>query len=319
MNLKILGGEKFIEIHPLFKKIAQKYNLNSSNLMEKIAEEGTLQVIEEIPENLKKIFVCAHDIIPEWHIKMQAAFQKYTDNAVSKTVNFKEESAREEVKEVFLLAYRENCKGVTIYRHGSRQKQVLNVGNGEKKEIPKEEKNIKLTLEQASQKEENNSHLLKSSFPPGKAFLGITERIPICNNNLYITVNYDESKISEVLIKTKSKEGCNIQLEILGRLINLAIKEGIEVNLILRELRDIKCPDCLEDSKIPIVPCTDGIIKVLERALTKKESFIHLASTSQKNSLLKSKISAFCPECKGIVEYAEGCSLCRNCGYSKCG
>jgi len=122
---RVLDGEKLVEVHPLFREIAESNGFYSTNLMKKIAEKGSIQDIPEIPEAVRKVFVTAHDIDPVWHIKMQAIFQKYTDNAVSKTVNFPHTATPEDVKKVYFLAHKLGCKGVTIYRDGSRKNQVL--------------------------------------------------------------------------------------------------------------------------------------------------------------------------------------------------
>lgn len=102
--------------------------------MEKIAISGTVKGMKEVPEDVQKIFVTAHDISPQWHIKMQAAFQKYTENAVSKTVNLPHDASIRDVEEVYWLAYKLRCKGVTVYRYGSKGEQVLNLGLGNEKE-----------------------------------------------------------------------------------------------------------------------------------------------------------------------------------------
>jgi ribonucleoside-diphosphate reductase alpha chain len=120
-------GDELIEVNPIFERIAREEGFYSDELMKRIAEKGTIQDFEEIPEKIKKVFVTAHDITPEDHIRMQAAFQKYTDNAVSKTVNFPHEASTEDVEKVYLLAYKLGCKGVTIYRDRSREAQVLNI------------------------------------------------------------------------------------------------------------------------------------------------------------------------------------------------
>ncbi|MEM3380737.1 MAG: vitamin B12-dependent ribonucleotide reductase [Candidatus Bathyarchaeia archaeon] len=117
----VMDNTELMEVHPLFEKIAYERGFYSEELMKRISEEGTVQNIPQIPEDVKRIFVTAHDITPEWHIRIQAAFQKYTDNAVSKTVNFPSDATPEDVETVYMLAYQLGCKGVTIYRDSSRE------------------------------------------------------------------------------------------------------------------------------------------------------------------------------------------------------
>ena len=112
----VLDNKKLVEVNPRFQRVAEARGFYSQELMEKIAEHGTLHGISEVPDDVKRIFVTAHEITPEWHVKMQAAFQKYTHNAVSKTVNFRREATREDVRDVFIQAYKLGCKGVTVYR-----------------------------------------------------------------------------------------------------------------------------------------------------------------------------------------------------------
>lgn len=121
----VMEGEKLLEVNKLFKDTAKKERFYSNELMTKIAKKGSIQDINEISADIKKIFKTAHDIDPEGHVKMQAAFQKHVDNAVSKTVNLPESASPEDVKEIILLAYKLKCKGITVYRYGSKQKQVL--------------------------------------------------------------------------------------------------------------------------------------------------------------------------------------------------
>jgi ribonucleoside-diphosphate reductase alpha chain len=125
---KVLEGTRLFETNPLFEKVAKERNFYSGDLLEKIAQSGSVQEVEEVPEDVRKVFVTALDIKPEWHVKMQAAFQKYTDNAVSKTVNLPHNADVEEVRRVFNLAYKLKCKGITVYRYGSKPEQVLNIG-----------------------------------------------------------------------------------------------------------------------------------------------------------------------------------------------
>jgi ribonucleoside-diphosphate reductase alpha chain len=122
---RILNGAELFEVSTTFEKMLRKHNLYSEDLIRKVASAGSIQGIEEIPENLRKAFITAHEISPEWHIRIQAAFQKYTDNAVSKTINFPESASVEDVRKAFILAYELGCKGITVYRDGSRKNQVL--------------------------------------------------------------------------------------------------------------------------------------------------------------------------------------------------
>jgi ribonucleoside-diphosphate reductase alpha chain len=132
----ILDNTEMIEVNPIFEKIAKEKGFYSEELMRKIARRGTIQDIAEISEDIRRVFVTAHDIIPEWHLKMQGAFQEHTDNAVSKTVNFPNHATTDDVEKAYLLAYHLGCKGVTIYRDGSRTNQVLNIESVKKASEP---------------------------------------------------------------------------------------------------------------------------------------------------------------------------------------
>lgn len=124
---RVLGGEELIEVNPLFEKVAKARGFYSKELMERIAKEGTLKNVDGIPDDIKKVFVSSHDIAYSWHVRMQAAFQKYTDNAVSKTINFPVEATFDDIEQAYLLAWELGLKGITVYRDASRQSQVLNI------------------------------------------------------------------------------------------------------------------------------------------------------------------------------------------------
>jgi ribonucleoside-diphosphate reductase alpha chain len=127
-----MDNDKLLEVNPYFENVAKEKGFYSSELMDTIALEGGIQHIEEIPEDVRKVFVMAHDISPEWHIQMQAAFQKHTDNAVSKTVNLPSDATVDDVLKIYNLAYELDCKGVTIYRDGSKENQVLSIAAKDK-------------------------------------------------------------------------------------------------------------------------------------------------------------------------------------------
>lgn len=153
----ILDNTEMLEINPIFKNYMIKHNLYSEELMKKIAIDGSIAHINNIPENVKKIFVTAHDVTPYWHVKMQAAFQLHTDNAVSKTVNFVESATRDDIKETYILAYKSHLKGITVYRNNSRTFQPMNLKKEEKKSKEIIEEKIK-TPEKTIQTEKNEEY-----------------------------------------------------------------------------------------------------------------------------------------------------------------
>ena len=131
----VLEGTRLLEVNRYFEEVAKREGFYSEQLMHKIAKTGTLRGLAEVPEHVKEIFQTAFDVPPEWHVKMQAAFQKYTDNAVSKTVNLPYEATTEDVRKVFMLAYKLGCKGITVYRYGSKSEQVLYLGGLERPDL----------------------------------------------------------------------------------------------------------------------------------------------------------------------------------------
>ncbi|MDD4569904.1 MAG: LAGLIDADG family homing endonuclease, partial [Tepidanaerobacteraceae bacterium] len=200
----VMDDQRLVEVHPIFEEELKKRGIYSGELMQKVVAHGTLQEIEELPEDIKKVFVTAHDITPEWHIKIQAAFQKYTDNAVSKTVNFPNSATREDVKTVYMMAYESGCKGVTIYRDGSRQEQVLN--KGAKDEV----ENAKMVPPQCADCQIAGvipGSEIKPRPRPSVTY-GNTEKVKIGCGNLYITVNSDENGICEVFTNLGRAGGC---------------------------------------------------------------------------------------------------------------
>src|SRR4051794_4887602 len=127
----VMDKNVMIEVNPMFEQIAKERGFYSEEVMKKIAEHGTVADIPEVPADVRNVFVTAHDINPEDHIHMQSAFQLFTDNAVSKTVNFPNTATIDDVEKVYMMAYQTGCKGVTIYRDGSRDEQVLSTGKKE--------------------------------------------------------------------------------------------------------------------------------------------------------------------------------------------
>jgi len=295
---------KMIEVNPYFEKVARERGFYSESLMKEIAEKNTLKDIKEIPEDVKKVFVTAHDISPEWHVKMQAAFQKFTDNAVSKTINFPKDATKEDVRMAYILAYKEGCKGITVYRDGSRDEQVLSTG--------------------ATKTKDGMSSQKITPRPRPSITIGRTIKIGTGCGNLYVTINEDEKGPCEVFSQMGKSGGCAAsQSEATSRLISLALRSGIDVEAILKQLKGIRCPSPLWDKGNLILSCPDAIAKAIEKYLQNgsslkkkvniKDDKINNNSSSTKN------LAGTCPECGNVLEYVEDCVLCRFCGYSKCG
>jgi ribonucleoside-diphosphate reductase alpha chain len=330
MTRNVMDNTELVEVNPVFKEVAIERGFYSEELMREIARRGSLKDIKGIPEDVKRVFVIAHDIDPEWHVKMQAAFQKHVDNAVSKTVNFRNEATVEDVRRTYLLAYKLGCKGVTIYRDGSRESQVLNLGIKEKKE-------------EAKPKEEQTKNEPLRPRPRPPVTRGITEKVRIGCGNLYITVNYDDQGICEVFTNLGRAGGCPSQSEATSRLISIALRSGIDAKTIVEQLKGIRCHSTLRqmatNKEIKVLSCPDAIGKVIEKVMKirveEEQQFAPIdvpiyennhngdeddpkeeVALSEADLLDEEK---FCPECGSPIEHEGGCVVCKNCGYSKCG
>ncbi|MBI4595715.1 MAG: vitamin B12-dependent ribonucleotide reductase [Candidatus Tectomicrobia bacterium] len=298
---KVMDNDELLEVNPYFERVMRERGLYDEKLMKVIYQQGSLKNIGEIPPDIREIFVTSHDISPKWHVLMQAAFQKHTDNAVSKTINFPNEAIAEDIRNAFLLAYEEGCKGITIYRDGSKENQVLNKGETLKK--GKREKII--------------------PRPRPTKTLGFTEMAKIGCGKLYVTVNADEEGACEVFTSTGRTGGCPSQSEATGRLISLALRSGVDVEAITRQLKGIRCLSTIRrDNGIKVLSCPDAIGRTLE-AFSKQLSENGGLPVWQKDEttfeVTHLTSSLLCPDCQGTIELEGGCVVCRNCGYSKCG
>ncbi|MBE9512724.1 MAG: vitamin B12-dependent ribonucleotide reductase [Chloroflexi bacterium] len=287
----ILDGDQLIEVNPYFEKVAKDGGFYSEELMQKLADGAKLHDIEGIPDNIKRVFVTAHDIKTDWHVKMQSAFQRFTHNAVSKTVNFPNEATPEDVAKVYMLAYEEGLKGITIYRDGSREGQVLTTGKTEKV-----------------------AGAVLSPRKRSKTTSGVTEKVTTGCGNLYVTVNSDEQGICEVFSTLGKAGGCaSAQLEAICRLISLALRSGVDVASIIRQLRGIRCPSIAWEKGKSILSCADAIASVLEKHTTGYEGKPKIEDYG-----LVKNLAGQCPDCGNLLVYQEGCFVCPSCGYTKC-
>ncbi len=313
----VMDGDKLLVCNDMLVEKLKEAGVYSEVLMHRIAEEGTLAHIHEIPDEIRRVFVCAHDISPEWHIRIQAAFQKYTDNAVSKTINFPNSATREEVKEAYLLAYKLGCKGTTVYRDGSRDSQVLTTGT------TKEEKPAEIP-----------APLFGSIMPRPRPSMtwGATEKVKIGCGSLFITVNRDENGICEVFTSTGKGGGCPSQSEATARLVSIALRSGISQQEILTQLKGIRCPSTVRQPGMKCTSCPDAIARTIEKmskmlnaeTIGMKADFAEEEKPQQKSAekgnkpILGADDKLHCPECGKVLRHEGGCTVC-DCGFSHCG
>ena len=280
---RVLEGTELVEVHPYFERLAKEQGFYSTELMRQIAQKGSIRDFKEIPRDIRRLFVTAHEVSPVWHIKLQAAFQKYTDNAVSKTVNFPHQATADDVRQVYLMAYEMGLKGVTIYRDGSRDQQVLSFG----KQKPKELEYI-------------------TPRPRPERTNGVTELINTGCGKLYVTINKDELGYCEVFAQMGKTGGCaSSQIESTGRLISLALRSGVRIDSIIKQITGIRCPSPIWQNGHQVLSCPDAIAKVL-------------ANVSQVEAPAPTMTMAACPDCGGAIEHESGCLVCRSCGFSRC-
>ncbi|MFP4051548.1 MAG: LAGLIDADG family homing endonuclease, partial [Thermoplasmata archaeon] len=304
----VLDGEQLVMPDSVFAEIAEEGGFYSEELMKNIADQGTVTDIDEVPDDIKPLFKTALEIKPEWHIRMQGAFQDYVDNAISKTVNFPNDALEEDIREVYNLAYDLKCKGVTVYRSGSRQEQVMEV-EGEKKKDEEETK--------------------KKPRKRPTTVTGTTRKINTGYGGLYVTINEDEHGLFEVFAQIGRAGGFTQSFtESLARLISLGLRSGIEVNDIINQLEGIRSPEIAFDQGTKILSIPDAMAKALkwhlqgrprgEQATLPTDEAEKVENGSAARELVSKGLNPACPECGAMLTIQEGCRKCPNCGYSQC-
>ena len=289
---RVMDNDELLEVNPYFEKVAKERGFYSRDLMDAIAHKGSIHDMEEIPKDVRDVFVTAHDVTPEWHVRMQAAFQKYTDNAVSKTVNLPHDSTVDDVLKVYNLAYELECKGVTIYRDGSKENQVLSY-NG---------------------KAEPSGSPLKNVEDRPDTLDGFTAKMPTGYGNLYVTVTEYEGKPFEVFATIgKSGKSTTAKTEAIGRLVSLALRSGVHVEHIIEQLKGIggEHPIFQKDGLVLSIP--DAIARVLEKR------YMNDKKKRNGRKYRQSLMGETCPECGQTISFEEGCMTCHFCGFTKCG
>ena len=305
----VLEGTKMLEVNHFFEDAARKEGFYSEGLIEKVLEHGSIQTMGEIPENVRQVYVTAHDITPEWHIRMEAAFQGGTDNAVSKTINFPSTATEKEIEDAYILAFKLGCKGVTVYRDGCRENQPMSTGSG-KGVVVVAGPGVRVTPR-----------------PRPASMKGATIRMMTGCGKLYVTINEDDQGLFEVFSQMGKSGGCAMsQSEAISRLISLSLRSGVEVEAILKQIRGIRCPSPFLAKGGMVLSCPDAIAKAVELYLEGKkekppvaEEAITLKDFEEKEPTALENVVGVCPDCGNAVGYEEGCMICRFCGWSKCG
>jgi ribonucleoside-diphosphate reductase alpha chain len=353
--LRNQAGALMPDVNPDFVRIAQEQGWYSDALMERIATEGHIH-FDEVPAEVQRVFRTAHDITPEWHVRMQAAFQEHCDSAISKTTNFPREATEADVRKIYELAFELGCKGVTVYRDGSREGQVLSTGKtaqaaaaGDRSaEVADLEQQLADAREEAHnlrvEVERLRAELAERDVTAGaarnkrqrpQALRGYTMKMMSPLGDLYVTINEDDQGRPFEVFCTLGKAGgaAMADAEAVGRLVSLALRSGIPIGRVKDQLRGISCDRAVGVGPNKVLSVPDAVGQAIERYLEEKEGIqetlpllvratqgAHHAPASSFHRQQEQSFLAACPECGGgQMAYEEGCLKCHICGYSECG
>jgi ribonucleoside-diphosphate reductase alpha chain len=325
----VMDGEHLPYFLTYFEAVAKREGFWSPDLLNKIlANHGSVRGLEEVPEPWQKVFAVSFDVAPEWHVRMQAAFQEFCDAAVSKTINLPADATVEDVKDAYLLAYELGCKGITVYRDGSRTDQVLNVGVSE---------TAKIATAAPVEGVPTKHHLVPRPRPD--VIHGRTQKVLTGYGALYVTVNEDDEGLFEIFAQIGRGGGYTASFtEGLARLVSLCLRSGVPVEEIVDQLEGIRSPRIAVDHRERIYSIPDAIAKALKRHMGPQrlgvvppvEAFDELGGAIGTDDelekearetvvdILKNGLSPECPECGQTLVFEEGCVKCRACGYTEC-
>ena len=372
------AGVLMPDVNEDFLEIAKREGWYSEDLMKRIAESGHIG-FPEVPEKWQRVFVTANHIKPEWHIRMQAAFQEYNDSAISKTCNFAHDASEAYVEEIYRLAYSLNCKGVTVYRDGSRDMQVLSTGSTARKVQEQAassgkaearadlatsvvaggeasraaEADLRGELAEAQSElgrlrrivhdleAENLNRRQKRSRP--EMLRGTTRRIDTPLGTLYVNITEDDKGQPFEVFMSLGKAGGALMadVEAIGRLISLALRSGIPMKEIHRQLRGISSDRVIGLGANKVLSVPDAVGIAIERWMQEKQGVqqellpgtgttgehpmapvVQAVTQGQEQMIfggMQQTLSGACPDCGSQLEYAEGCVKCHVCGFSECG
>ncbi len=340
----VMDGTHLPYVLDYFGEVARREGFWYEGIMDDVLKnKGSARGLSKIPEKWQRVFATSMDVSPEWHVKMQAAFQRYVDAAVSKTINMPKSSTEKDVKDAYLLAYETGCKGITVYRDGSRQDQVLNLGKSEKlegKAAPVVQKEIIGAMPAGSA-------VLKPR-PRPDVIIGTTQKIETGYGSVYVTINEDDHGIFEVFATLGKSGGYTSSFtEGLARIISLALRSGIPADDIVKQLDGIRSPKIAYDHREKILSVPDALAKGIRRQvkgelnksiqarldsvglIKRVESELPMETDSEVeremadpdetvDTLIARGDNPECPDCSNMLALQEGCIKCTSCGYSEC-
>ena len=287
-RIAIDGGE-FFQIHPLLEKLGTEQGWLNKKTKAKLLEGKKLQEIPEIPEELLDILVTAYDVLPDHHVDIQAAFQSNIDNAVSKTINLPTNTSVDIIDKIFRFAHEERCKGITVYRDGCRENQVITTAHEEMSSVPE--------------------YIMPR--PRTRKTKGETTKYTMGCGKLYVSVNKDEKGLCEIFANLGKAGGCPAQSEATCRVVSAALRSGVRPEILIEQLKGIRCLSTVTRRKlnkcIDVLSCPDAIARAIEESLGQNYKPIETSPTNK------------CPDCSFPLRMESGCNICDNCGYSKCG
>lgn len=332
---KVLDGEQLIEVDPYFEEVAKSRGFYSDELMREVVEHGGVRGVDDVPDDIKSTFVTSHEILPEWHLRQQAAWQRHTDNAVSKTVNFPNSATPEDVEDVYMLAYETGCKGVTIYRDGSKEWQVLNVG------APKEDGGSDTSKVAAAGGESilvvtEAAEILPRPVPDSEH--GMTARrfrvpTPLGMMNVFVS-ELDGQPFEVFIVFGKAGSDTTAFAEAIGRLISLSLRCGIPLKLVVEQLKGIGGRASIGFGEKRVLSVPDALAKLLERhyiggtngngngnghSAASEPTEGEATPAAKDVQALPQGLLEVCPECQEYAyQFSEGCGKCHACGFSNC-
>ena len=304
------------DVNPEFVKLARERGFYSEDLMRSVAEHGSVRDVEEVPDDVRSVWVTSHDISSEWHVRMQAAFQKYTSMGISKTINLPNEASVEDVEDAYRQAYALNCKGIAVYRDGSRDAQVLSTGKtgGEKPTMtpasPEAPTAPSVTPPAVEGKGQTFSSLAEARNGRPRTLTGVSKKIRTGHGSMYVTMNDDEFGPRECFVILGKPGGTAAAFsDALGRMITMALTHGADPAEVVHQLRGIQDGHPAGVGPNAVLSVPDGVARAMSEHYLVEDS---LPDTREL------PIIGACPDCGSGLTRQEGCVVCHSCGYSKC-